>query len=216
MIAVPILIRLPRPRGPRLSAFSQCVTIHGVVNWLPMDERTKWLADVIIESCKLVAVVIGGLWVYFRFRREDTHSPKVSFDIEATFFPVEGADSLAEFLMVINNKGLVNHKFKKIRLRVRGLSRGEAVKPWKDTQRVEFPHKLIDDADVLYTDKYGSIFVEGGITQKLTFVATIPADTRFVLAWAEFQYLSGLTHSAERVFEVIPKQATSVLSKSAS
>ena len=126
-----------------------------------------------------------------------TQSWKVSFDIEATFFPVEGAAGLAEFLMVINNKGLVNHKFKKIRLRVRGLARGEVIKPWKDTQRVEFPHKLVDDADVLYTDKYGSIFVRRAIlTQKLTFVATIPADIRYVIAWAEFEYLSGLTHSA--------------------
>ena len=180
-----------------------------------MDEGTKRIADVVIESLKLVAVVIGGLWVYFRFRREDTHSPKVSFDIEATFFPVEGTAGLAEFLMVINNKGLVNHKFRKIRLRVRGIARGEVIKPWRNTQRVEFPHKLIDDADVLYTDKYGSIFVEGGITQKLTFVATIPADIQYVLVWAEFEYLSGLTHSAERVFEVIPKKATTALPNTA-
>lgn len=167
-----------------------------------MDEGTKRLADVIIESCKVIAIVIGGLWVYFRFRREDTHSPKVSFDIEANFFPTDGQDGLAEFLMVITNKGLVNHRFKKIKLRVRGIARNDPIKPWRETHRVEFPRKLIDDADVLYTDKYGSIFVEAGVSQKLTFVARIPADIRFVLARAEFEYLSGLTHSAERIFEV--------------
>jgi hypothetical protein len=174
-----------------------------------MDESTKRLADVVIETCKLAAVVVGGLWVYFRFKREDTHSPKVSFDIEATFYPVDGGSGLAEFLMVINNKGLVNHKFKKIKLRVRGLKQTDSIKTWGETHRVEFPQKLIDDTDVLYTNKYGSIFVEAGITQKLTFVAPIPADIRFVLARAEFEYLSGLTHSAERLFEVGAKQLNS-------
>jgi hypothetical protein len=171
-----------------------------------MDEGTKRLADVIIESCKLAAIIIGGLWAYFRFRREDTHSPKVSFDLEATFFPAEGEAGFAEFLMVIDNKGLVKHKFRKINLRVRGLTKTDTIKPWRDSQRVEFTQKIIDDADVLYKDKYGSIFVEPGVTQKLTFVARVPSNIRFVLARAEFEYSSGLTHSAERVFDVGAKK----------
>jgi hypothetical protein len=167
-----------------------------------MDEGTKRIADVVLEALKLVAIVIGGLWVYFRFRRENTHSPKVSFDIEATFFPSQEDACLAEFLMVVKNSGLVKHSFKKITLRVRGISKSDTLALWGESQRVEFPQRIVDDADVLYSRKYGSIFIEAGIVQKLTFVARIPADIRFVLARAEFEYQSGRTHSSERVFKV--------------
>jgi hypothetical protein len=175
-----------------------------------LDEQTKRLADVIIEALKLLAIIIGGIWVYFRFRREDTHSPKVSFDIEIHFFSNYPDASLAEFLMVIKNSGLVKHSFKKITLRVRGISKHDAIGLWGDTQRVEFPHRIVNDADVLYQKKYGSIFVEPGVTQTLTFNACIPAEIRFVLARAEFEYKSGRTHSAERVFELKPSDRKTV------
>ena len=31
---------------------------------------------------------------------------------------------------------------------------------WGNTQRVEFPESVVDNADVMYMQKYGSIFVE--------------------------------------------------------
>jgi hypothetical protein len=167
-----------------------------------VDESTKRIADVAIEVLKLVAIVIGGMWVYFRFRREDTHSPKVSFDIQAQFFGNPPNASIAEFLMVIVNGGLVKHSFKKITLRVRGISKDDPVNLWGDTQRVEFPQSIVRDADVLHSRKYASIFVEPGVTQTMTFVAKIPDNIRFLLARAEFEYKSGKTHSAERVFEL--------------
>jgi hypothetical protein len=49
-----------------------------------MGERAKRLADVVIASLQLLAVVSGGIWVFFRFRQEGSHSPRVAFDIEGT------------------------------------------------------------------------------------------------------------------------------------
>jgi hypothetical protein len=104
--------------------------------------------------------------------------------------------------MVVKNSGLVRHTFKKITLGVRGIRASDAPSLWGDTQRVEFPVVIVHDADVLYSRKFKSIFVEPGVTQQLTFIARIPSDIRFVVARAQFEYSSGRTHSAEHLFEV--------------
>ena len=36
-----------------------------------MEESTKRVSDVIIDTFKLIGIAIGGIWVYFRFRTED-------------------------------------------------------------------------------------------------------------------------------------------------
>jgi len=166
-----------------------------------MSDWAKRLADVIIAALQLVAVVTGGAWVFFRFRQERTHSPRVGFDIEGKFFGPQGEFYLAEFVMSVKNEGLVKHRFTEITLRVRGIRNSAPLKAWGETQRVEFSERVVENADVMYKEKYGSIFVEPGVTQRLTFVARIPSEIRFVLARAQFRYDENRTHSAERVFD---------------
>jgi hypothetical protein len=170
-----------------------------------MRPDTKSLADVIIAALQLLAVIVGGIWVFFRFRREGTHSPRVAFEIEGRFFGPQADAYLAEFVMSVKNEGLVKHRFTEITLRVRGIRSAAPLVLWSDTQRVEFPERVVNDADVMYKKKYGSIFVEPGVTQKLTFVARIPEGIRYVLARAQFQYDLNHTHSTERVFEIISR-----------
>jgi len=177
-----------------------------------MKEEAKHLADVLIAALQLLAVIVGGIWVFFRFRREDTHVPKVAFNIEGTFFGPQQGFYLAELVMSIENKGLVKHRFDEISLRVLGIRRDAPVTLWADTQRVEFPEQIINDKDVMYKKKYSSIFVEPGVTQRVTYVARIPVGIRLVLARAQFQYDSHRTHSTEKVFEINSKIGESGLS----
>jgi hypothetical protein len=121
--------------------------------------------------------------------------------IDGKFFGPQGDCHLAEFVMSVKNEGLVKHRFTEITLRVLGIRRDASLMLWADTQRVEFPEPVVHDADVMYKRKYGSIFVEPGVTQRLTFVAKVPVGIRFVVARAQFKYDENRTHSAERVFE---------------
>lgn len=118
-----------------------------------MDEGAKRLADIIMDVFKLITIIIGGLWVYFRFKREDTHVAKVTFDIDGTFFLGDGEPSLAEFVMTIRNNGLVKHSFNKITLRVRGIRVGAPLNLWGDTQRVEFPERIVNVALLILSDQ---------------------------------------------------------------
>lgn len=173
---------------------------------IEISEGTKRLADVLLATLQLLTVIAGGIWVFFRFRREGSHSPRVSFEIDGKFFGPQSDCYLGEFVMTVKNEGLVKHRFTEISLRIRGIRKETPPTLWGDTQRVEFPEKIVNDADVMYKKKYGSIFVEPGVTQRLTFVAIIPAGIRFISARAQFEYDSHRTHSAEHVFEITSGQ----------
>jgi hypothetical protein len=141
--------------------------------------------------------------VFFRFRRERTHVPRIGFHLDCHLHGPVGASYLAEFVLQIKNDGSVIHRFTEITLRVRGIPQGAELVEWNQAPpRLVFPVALVRDADVLYKQKYDHIFVEPGITQEITFVTKIPADMAFLLARAEFKYDDRRTHSTERVIVV--------------
>lgn len=156
-----------------------------------------------IEIAKIVLVVGAAIWAYFRFVRERSHARRIEFSLECTFFGPQEGRYVAEFLLRIKNQGLTIHRFRKLRLRVRGIQSGQALQAW-DTQpsRLKFPEKLIDEQDVLLSQKYGHIFVEPGVEQIITFVGSLPTSVSLILARAEFEYTDSRTHSTERVFSL--------------
>ena len=156
-----------------------------------------------IEVAKIALTVAAALWVYFRFVRERSHARRVTFTIECRFFGPQDGKYVAEFVLRMKNQGLVIHRFKRLRLRVRGIEKDHPLAPWsKQPSRVGFPEKLVDEQDVLFSTNYGHIFVEPGVEQEVTFVAAIPETIGIILARAEFEYPDEKerTHSIERVF----------------
>jgi hypothetical protein len=153
----------------------------------------------------LVIVLAAAVWGYFRFRKERTHNPRVEFSIDATIFPAQEATRLVEFRLLANNKGSVVHRFRSIKLRVRGISAGTAIAQCGCRgARTSFPEKLIDDEEVIYKAKYDHIFVEPGVEQTITYCTAIPAEMAFIVAHVKFFYDKEelWPHSAERVFAV--------------
>ena len=154
-----------------------------------------------IEILKVALTLGAAVWVYFRFARERTHARRVEMTIDCTFPGLQEGKYLAEFAFQLKNKGLVAHRFSTLRLRVRGIASGQVLQSWTvQPSRVAFPERLIDEEDVLFSKKYGHIFVEPGVEQLITFVGAIPGNMTFILVRAEFEYTDGRTHSTERVF----------------
>ena len=172
-----------------------------------MDEATKRLADVILSSAQLAVVTIGALWAFWRFRLERTHVPRVDFNLDCRFYGPQNNEFIAEFLLSINNKGLVIHRFHDVLLRVRGIEEGQDLAFLKDNEpRLAFPVLLVND-NVIYKRKHSRIFVEPGINQTLTYVSKISSSVRFIVARVEFRYDQSRTYSVERVFELLPAAA---------
>ena len=168
-----------------------------------VDESTKRVWDVVLSVLQLVAVVVGALWAYFRFRREGPNHPRIEFAVDCKFFgPVHG-DSIAAFEIHANNKGHVEHKFTEIRLKVLGIREGEKLADWVGHEpRLSFPVELIRGVN-LVPEKFGYFFVRPGVKQTFTFTTKVPADFRFLVARATFRYeATADLHTAERVFDV--------------
>ena len=167
-----------------------------------MGDNSYHLWEVMFGTFQVLAVLAGGLWAWRRLRRERTHTPHIEFDISCNFFGPEQRFYLAEFILSADNRGYVVHRFKSIKLRVRGIEAGQAFEYWPNHEpRLQFPLKLIDDQEVIYSEKYGHIFVEPGVNQKITFVTKIPQSCKYIDARAEFTYEShrSRSHSIERV-----------------
>ncbi len=132
--------------------------------------------------------------------RED--SPHIEFGIECRVFDRKDEEYLVEFILVADNKGLVQWKFTSILLRVRGIGRDQPLAYWHEHEpRLVFPTKVIDNAEVI-PHSYNFLFVEPEVRQTITFVTKIPVSIEYILVHVEFQYDQWTPHTAERVFQL--------------
>ena len=156
----------------------------------------------IATALQALALVVAGLWAYFRLRVERTHSPHIELNIACNLFGPQDGEYLSEFLLTAHNKGAVRQEFKNIILRVRGIKKDCSLEYWnKYKPRVKFSEKIFS-AEVIHKEKYNYIFVEPNVCQEITYVTKIPSDIKFILCRVEFKYDLHTPHSIERVFEL--------------
>ena len=137
-----------------------------------------------------------------RWEKERTCKPHIEFGIDCDFYGPENGYYLTEFLLGAYNKGVTLHRFPSILLRVRGIKSDQAPEYWLGREpRVEFPEKVIDNAEIIPRD-YNYFFVEPGVKQTFTYVTRIPSSIKYILVQAKFKYDEFTPHTVERVFLV--------------
>jgi hypothetical protein len=172
-----------------------------------MSDGTRNAIEVTVAILQLAVLLGTAAWAIVRFRREGTHTPRIEFGVSAAFWGPIAGYYLCELDFRIKNLGLLEHRFRHIKLRVLGIGRDDSFEEWKGHDpRVAFPLKLIDDAEVLHrpaTDEGEDyIFVRPGVDQSVPCAVRIPEQVRFIHVLAEFKYANNDVHSCERVFEV--------------
>jgi hypothetical protein len=129
------------------------------------------------------------------------YEPHIEFTIDANFHTPQQGFYIAEFTIYANNKSLVQHKFNKINLRVRGIKKDEELKFWEENRpRLLFPHKLFE-TDIVPKD-WNFIVVEPGVKQEISFVTKIEQAYSCLIAQAEFEYDKFTPQSTERTFAI--------------
>jgi hypothetical protein len=136
--------------------------------------------------------------------QERKNVPRIEFSIKCNVYGPEKDNYLSEFLLIIRNRGDIQHKFKKIVLRVRGIESGRPLSYWECYEpRLSFPAKVLDNVNIIPTG-YDYFFVEPGVEQVLTYVTKIPSSIKYVQAHALFEYDELTSHTSERVFQIEP------------
>jgi hypothetical protein len=168
-----------------------------------MTEEFRKNAGLIFQGVQCLGFVVGAVWAYFKFWREGIHRPRIEFDVSCHTVGIEGDQRILTFDVIARNKGLVEHRFCRISLPIRGIRNGTSLSR-RDDGRLNFPDVLLRAE--LVTKELGYYFVRPGIEQHFTFTTIVDADYRFILVRPAFQYEgSEDLHTSERVFDLFQK-----------
>lgn len=162
------------------------------MNW----EQGSHLAGII----QAAAVIIVGLWAYFRFRKERTHYPHIEFSVDCNVFEsTDDKKRIAEFMVNIKNKGFVQQRFMKINLTVRILddltTNLFTFQEFKKTRklgknsykRLYLPEKLMKNVDIV-PPKYKPYVVEPGCEEIIRYITPLPSNVKHMLIHAKYYY----------------------------
>lgn len=150
-----------------------------------------------------IIIIIGAIWAYFRFHRENPLHPRIEFDLDCKFFAPQNNSQLTAITVSASNKGNVEHKFGEIRLRILGIKNNQPLKEFAEyPPMVEFPIEIIKGVNIV-PPKYEYFFVRPNVKQAFSYATQIPINIRFIIIRATFKYQSiNEIHTAEKVFEV--------------
>jgi hypothetical protein len=131
--------------------------------------------------------------------------PRVEFDLELRHLGRHGSGTHVEVAAVLANRGQVRHWINQFSLDLRILKSGDPVVAGgtEILRQTEFPHQLLD-GQPLISRSMDATFVDPGITQRYTFVTSVPADTTLVLVSARFAYRDSQSefHTAQRAWNL--------------
>jgi hypothetical protein len=151
-------------------------------------EASEW-AKLFLDFVQTAAIVIGGLYALYEYRRTRRFRPKLQFEIDFELYPIEDRPDtyLLNIDLIVMNKGAVRKKIPKLLLRVKTLNAGDVENGLSTQKRFEFGRELIPRHNTIYDPK-DPYWVDPGVTQILTYPVVIKEPNSFVQVNATLYY----------------------------
>ena len=163
-----------------------------------MEDNLKNIFDAIQAITTSLAIIIGGIWTYFRFIRHRESCSKVSFDVDVRYIKKINKAWIVELIALIENKSLVRHKIvtSDFTFSLRYLTGEDQLLNEqigkKETKQLEFPHELelVKDKEKpqWMATEHGYTFIDPGVKQKYSHVVIIPLEARIILLYGRFRF----------------------------
>jgi hypothetical protein len=174
-----------------------------------LDKNT--LAE--IESIvKIIAIIIGAIWVYFKFIRTRENHPKIEFNVDVKLLGRQDGKILIEVLAELENKGLVRHLIKKFSCNVLILKSTDSVVHGDEKINNQLLFEKYNPVNLQTDNKQERInliikdwcesFIDSGIKQHYTYLTDIPDSTTFVSIYSQFYYKNNDFQTAQRTFSI--------------
>jgi hypothetical protein len=166
-------------------------------------EDWKNLASALQSFATIVSFIIGAIWVYLRFIRQQEKYPNIEFISDIEFIGTQDDWWLVEIIASIDNKGKAQHKMSDFRFDLNALYCDDQVdvsRKWGG--QVDFP-RLVAEGSFL-PKRLDFFFVDPGTKAKYSYVARIPKLATFVILHCWFRYADegNYRHIAEKTFAV--------------
>lgn len=164
----------------------------------------------------IAAIIIGGIWTYFKFiNRREAH-PKIIFEVDVRTIGKIGDNWIIELMAILENKGLVRHRIdaSTFTFNIRYLTEKDEIKnehipqTGNKTYQVNFKNELKlrkdEKENKWLADDWNYTFVEPNTIQKYSHVISVNNEIKFLLVHSRFKYADKKLdfHSAEKVIEI--------------
>jgi len=161
-------------------------------------ETFKDIAQGIAGVTTTLAIIVAGLWAYWKFFLEKEREPRAEFDLTAEFLGVQDGKWIIEVSAQIANRGKVRHLMKKPTMNVRYLTASDPVVESQDEthlRQVAFPHSI--GRRTVWKESY----IDPGLEFRNSYLTWVPEDATYVLLLCKFEYERG-EWPAQRVLKV--------------
>lgn len=159
----------------------------------------------IVTYAPTIALVVGGLWAYWRFVRERDRYPRVTLEARIEQVAWFGDERIVRVTVAVRNDGTVRLVIPKMRYTLRTLRDGDPLEDGGDAilGQPVFPH--VDARRRPFTHpRHEYAFVDAGTSTSFSSLARLPASARVALVQVTLRYRDPRSdfHGAAAVLEL--------------
>jgi hypothetical protein len=154
----------------------------------------------------VLAVVIGGIWAFWKFVVQGEGRAKLQIELAIRQPCVHQNKRLVELVAYIENKGKVRHWVKDFYFNFYSLQPSDQlIENDSRNSQVLFQNNLKDKIYWI-PNEWMESFIEPGIRQEYTYITSVPLEATSVLLYSEFRYSDEVRgfHTVQRVFPLLP------------
>ena len=171
-----------------------------------MVDHAKWkdIAEAIQALVTTLAIIIGGIWAYFRFRIQRERYARLEFNLDLSVLGNYADKILIEAIAIVENKGLVRHWVNDFRFDLHYLPKGGKLTDGDERINHQVLFQPVIKKRYWIPPSWINTFIDAGVKQRYTYVTHVPSDTAFILLYAQFKYpdTESEYHTSQKVFRI--------------
>jgi hypothetical protein len=161
--------------------------------------------SIVLLAAFCLAVIVGGLWAYRRYRAKQSSYADIETSAEISFLGQQDSFWIVELKAVLNNKGRAQRKIHKFRFDLHAIHADDPIDASKKSGgRVNFANEVAKGTFV--PRGYAYCVVGPMVTATYTYVVRVPDWATFLILHCRFDYHPGFSHSMEKAVQV-PRSA---------
>jgi len=145
-------------------------------------------SDIFKNIAEIIAIIIGGLWVFWKFILNRESESKIEINLELNILGATRNEYILEINANLTNKGLVRHIVKNFSFELRYLLESDPIK--KGDEMIDFqllfPNSVLPETRQWVSREWYKAFVDAGVTRKFTYITYLPIKASYALLLTRF------------------------------
>lgn len=161
------------------------------------------IASILQSIVTAGALVVGGIWTYLKFIRQQEKYPNIEFLADINLIGKQDDHWIAEIIATIENKGKAQHKMSNFEFDLNALfsnDKVELTEKWGN--QVNFPHRIAEGSFI--PPDLDFFFIDPGTKAKYSHITRVPNDVTFAILHCWFTYSDerSYSHTAEKTLKI--------------